>query len=1247
MSLNIKNIKIIENTNENLDITQLPEAERHILFQQLSEDIPSMPSLYFEYWSDMYDHYIKDTIFLIKPTIDELILRKLFELDFNIYPIINNFGINIKETGYNISLNVLQTCFTLDGRKYINPPGNNITILGIKIRDKCISKTIFDLLSGFYNFSKIIQSCQLITFKHNFGSQIYMFNLKNDFLFINRLYDFLINIKKYAYSSDSIYYIIPQLYKKYDTYKPHPLVFENITPIKPIDASHPDNQFVKSLELIENSQFTQNTLLSDLYSFNLFDIYYIAKIKGKDDSDVTHFLDYKHRSKAINQFNLQLHQKQMNELYLVNLFKKAIETHLGSIKYDELRPKLDKIKQVNEVLNLLNDKEKKIINLEVERRQKYLNAVINNKCPHVNLYKKLRRKYSEQTLLELGLFFTKSKPDEIVKCNNCGFDIICPHFIDLVKNYTKTYQILKEKLSKYIDIIKGTSSSGYYCKICGEFLSYTDRYESVSNFPDSSYGKDSSDTLKDLIKTEIYLLIRKIKIPSLLNPNILLNYTINAIYDYIYELEKKFLKSKVMLSEDIKNQLKLNITIYATAYLFIFIQSNKDDKNSISFRGINPKANATEQIKFAIILIKESKNIIISKMHNISIEYIKNKFREAYMQLIDKGEQKIEYSNQTYNSLTSILLDPLYNYFVYINSLDMEKNLTFAQVIGVQPSDITTLTDFYSKVRLPKDGGKWDTSHFYKLPKFSFFKPISSQILLAKQAANGYIIESFNAFYYPIKYNLLNSNLFIDTEFTSEYDKYYIYSNRIITAEFNLLQYYRIYSGKLFYKLEGDLNYNFKYVPITFGALYDENGYKHNLNIAITNDGEYTIKQIAEIGPYFDKTILGYRCSICGVKEADFHTFSEEIIMNSITLNQDIINLFTIFEIKCPINNIHEWADDICKKCKLSIDLRKRVLSSHNLYDGQTIYQPIKLYYDTYQEVAKETRKDDTNYIIDAPLYAKIPQKTIPDPDWFFNFNIILELANIIGNAPYIPKIIMSIGGTENLNYKLIKNGSIVPLEPNEVNSTRIYNIKSYIYIIISKWNLLRNSWNNIMPPEWINKLIESSGIKPHEMSVLNELPSLYNEFEEKLSWFLANKTSDKCINFCLQNLAEKILFVKSMKSPKTQKLRDNFALYIITSILRDEELMSTFDKNKLNPNSFNSTRKEITEDEYNENYDEDLNIETEDNFAEDKEQMGDDFGDTNELFSTENFDIDIEKTDDDDGEFGDNDINVEGYALD
>ena len=1292
----METIKIIEETAPQPGIEELSETEREIIFEQLG-DAGDLSSVQVDTYLSLINDNIKYKNLIFTPTIPELIIRKIFEMSRNvqtipiIFPIIDDWvkkrGSNIALSGYKISFDFIQPCFTLSGKLFMNASNKEIEILGFLIRDECNNPRFNNniLLSGRYTAKDSAKGC----IQRNFISVSGKITEKKIMLLPvlggkNKDANVATIMKVYGYMSSLVKYInSPEVQaSQYQLARNNVILKDPIPSIKLSPLSLVKDQFLITMQSIEEVQFVQNhndSLLGDLYATGLFNLYHLANIYGKDDAEVIAELNRRKHKKEILEMQTRIYKKYMAELYQLNLHRKVIESKLGHERYNELKDKLEKpMTTTADILSLLTDKEKKIVLLEVDRKNKYLEAVINNKCPHVRIYKSLRRAKKNDDALkylsDLKKFIdTSSKvnvngivtstADEIIKCNNCGFNMICPHYLTILANYNRPYQVMKEKLWKYIAFVQ--SASGYYCKICGEIISSVDTYDTTAD-----YNKRASmdDTLKDLIKTEIWILVKKLKLPPLINPNMVIDSVTENIYEFIFDAERKLLKSKTITSDDVGNQLKLIISIYAMAYLLLFVQANTaqvsakkakgtESEESIYFRDLRPRADLNEQLKYAIHTIIETRNIVISKLRDISQEYIKIKFRDAYKQLLSKGGQKIEVSSQVFDVLNYILLDPVYNYYFYINSIDAKlsgdsyKNIEL--IMGMTKKEMSVSEDLYAKVKLPNPKNpKWNKEVFDKLPKFSFSNNIHKSKKEAINALNGHAIASFDIFNYAVKNKIYTNVVTINGEYTDPYAKFIKLGDEVKEKEQNLMEYFIAFSSRNFYQRDDKNNINFKYIPVKYGHIYDERGLEHKFDIYVTKDGDFTKKDIEALlgsGKQFDKKIIDYRCSVCKMLKSDVNKLNETVILENIIKRQAITNLFMIFDIKCPIEGIHIWENEKCKKCGITFEMKQRILND-NLYEGSGYYPPLISYYNKYKHQAKvekeEIGSDATS--TEQPTSVKHSDENFGYDKWSFNFNIVLDLSNKVG----IPNnLLMAVGGIEGLDYKKAKSGADVPLEPDEVTSTRVMNLKSYIYMVITKWNILRDTVSFIILPEWLTKVFNESKIEKHEFKILEELPDIYNKFEQRLSWFRTNSTPGRIVTFLVQTLCEKLLEIYNGDNfphlKKTEVLRKQFVKWILDKIIKDEEMKSKYDKFKVNPSSFNSTRKELTEEDYNENYDEDYGLETENGVQEDKEQIGDDAGTTNEMFSMDGYDVDISDVDDDDDPLGDNDLKVEGYAFD
>src|SRR6185437_2092743 len=202
----------------------------------------------------------------------------------------------------------------------------------------------------------------------------------------------------------------------------------------------------------------------------------------------------------------------------------------------------------------------------------YTKAVLDNKCPHVKLYKQWRRAQNDD--LRMSLYKSLAKflsaanaanatpkgkqlVTKMIACNNCGFDIICPHmYITAQAEANRTPQReIKALLTPYINRRHSEeyeSVQSYYCKICGESIAALD-FEDV----DLDSAAFMNEDLRTFMWSEVGALMKYLRFGSLVAVPRLITYIRDMCYPYIFDVEKQILKSKTNTQDEIKAKKRL------------------------------------------------------------------------------------------------------------------------------------------------------------------------------------------------------------------------------------------------------------------------------------------------------------------------------------------------------------------------------------------------------------------------------------------------------------------------------------------------------------------------------------------------------------------------------------------------------------------------------------------------------------------------------------------------------------------
>lgn len=1013
----------------------------------------------------------------------------------------------------------------------------------------------------------------------------------------------------------------------------------------PVMISGPRAPILDVLETIHHGRFSTvgDAATVDVIMRGFSRIYQKAVLKGRDNADVLAGIDA-HKARAARlEWLAANHLHALDEENKLGTYRLIIEKKLGPERLKEVdaallvKPSLRAL--ASNILTILNPAERKPIELEFAARAKYFDEMVNNKCPHVGKYRQFRRAVEDirarQLYSDLRKYFvgggdkdphtkdshtkgphTKGGAENIatsmIKCNACGFDIMCPH----IRDFTELDQRgasqgeIKAKLTKYID--RGGSAvvrDQYYCRICGETISSLEAFSEPDAARDPASQMD--DELKNFMWSEIAGLTKYLKFGGLIDVPKLITTVRDVCYPFIFEIEKQILKSKTNSVDEIKSKKRLYITIYAFAYFVHLLLSNRraDDIGFRNYKGAG-KSPIVDLIKHALEVIVLSRNIIIREIPGMSPDIIKNTLIEAYKSMVATGSQVITYSGEAEGILNTLLLDPVYDYYYAITITDEalhgrrpshKKFDRVDRVDDIMGSSIARLdkakgalgkggsgiVDIFAAAKVPTFDNKWGVAKFTALKPLPFDarpsggkplgtkpsggKPLDSPggIALGGQFAHaypGYMAKSFEMFtrkmtdrvYLEHQYIDVSNreSKMLDVKFRPIHQEHHDHFLELAAQEATLMQ-YKTFATMQVYRFLPALHTRLWSDPgAQLSRIYDEDGVPHDWSIYIVDksvEGKLTRAE------YTNK-------SVCAAIEAG--TRFDAVITDkkcsrcgvlwSATGGLSDVKIRESLRGRRIMDNFFRFYENRCPKS----GLHEFVVSGGSaltcakcaLVAGTT---PTP-YYHEFKETYERERQEFTARDV-LPIKIVPPMSTAQYDDeyvgWAGDFNVVLDLAN---KLKINHRVLSALGAVERQEYADVMSGAYLPVDTDDRYSTRAFTLSAHIKTLITEYNQLKYFHKLTKPPPDLSAVVEASGYSKHKISELAAiLPDIFNDFNVRYAHMLQHKKPRETIAFCIQTFCTMCLAIWNDPSPVTEKLRRDFTSYIVKKILRGEELMT------------------------------------------------------------------------------------------
>ena len=1139
--------------------------------------------------------------------------------------------------------------------QYINVPHNQLTkIKGINVKTKKQLVTIFlfmyetylnmqdQQLSGRFNKYWINQIKLHNIFNPSLNileNSFSLLKLSGDmFIFNNKenaeiIADILIKYKEsinyFKHKTELLIYCIYTSNTKniIEKYKYVTKLNDELLKLQPIliNMDTYQQEFDKYVEnkLVRLNEFT---LMFSLYVNDLLFQYYYLLIFGNKNFDV--FInELKQNRMYLNKlFDNILKQ---NKEYLTISKKEYLARRTYNLSFNKLNN--DQINSINALYETYIKENKKDVSRDIsDVITNYKNQIANYSSKELldSLHEKI---LTFVNLSQYGNDFDKYT--NVLTDNDNLYSLICPHFL---YKYT-LINVQNNNEENIINVMKSkygmkSEDLNYYCKICGEIISFESNYQEETNIKETNIDiimendDDSEETIESVIMSKVINIIQDyVVFTANINIKLLYDTIMLMINSIVTKIIEHINQSKIDTKKDKDNKINLYLALYIFSAIIILVINDK----SCSFDIKNTKL---------IKLDKEEANIknSLNKLLNATINHVINDLGNIINELGLTNKNMIEYLSLSFSELRNmkynvnefeLIKQSLPYYYFYKNDPLIEFMNKICDKIN------KSIADFLPNISMLDADEEISTTK--KKGKTNIDKHLLDDIILPKKsdyvktANDEYVYSAFEIIYDMMK-NMYNRETTVMGEDSAAIKLY----KQKIDEHMKFIEPYLINKQLLsllpFHIGKHDKKINYNWVN---GDFFDKNGNIHNYNIYIYYDkqdnknkeikfddskkmkdqlkslkSKIDILQLTKDLKFIDK-----KCSICNkIRNEKSESYNLEKVIIDIINKQ---SFFDYFENRCPIEKLHKFIKDKnenrCKLCGITI---KELLTKSN----DEYYQKYK---NLFEDLKIEQQKISFNIIINQSAAKNniiIAKTSIEDKQYeIINENIttVSKLTNITYNS------LINIGlSNSNINYNEIKNNEINLHKTMEINDQkfRIERLRNYVLSLKIFLNYIngnqRGKYYNIIIDNFIDKYGKKYNIK--SITITNILSNYFDE-ETKI-----NKQNIKShICFLMNKIFETLLHIYENIKTLDQEMALTFLKYLINIIINTEitysKPLTGVAKLSLKDSEYNIA--EIDDDDYENNNEQEFRKATKsDNILDDEIEEKDEF-------DIKDIDIDLE----------------------
>jgi len=554
--------------------------------------------------------------------------------------------------------------------------------------------------------------------------------------------------------------------------------------------------------------------------------------------------------------------------------------------------------------------------------------------------------------------------------------------------------------------------------------------------------------------------------------------------------------------------------------------------NSKKIRGLSKRKRGGETkrdevyiYKTGLVLLIVTKEVIINKLKNMSIDMVKSIFAKAY-QWATKYIKPIQVNEEKVEKLKDFSYDQFYNYIYYMKKLnyynakaDMPK-YNSKDILGKQESELIDniknndegLYDNVEQVKKVNYYGDWRDDYYY---------------MSYNNVYEYYKKNIYKQFRVPT--NILVNEFYDEIQEKSKdlEDKMRVYIKKKLAKPI------------LNIKQKNDFAWiynNFDYKKIDLGKHFCVTGEYHKVGSFIYSDGKTELElknsdvkkwleenNKEELDKFKNYKIINERCSNC--KKLIREKLNKNKELEELFEKKDNISAFYQYYInRCPKGNLHEIENNKCSKCGIDLEYTK----SYN----EEYYNK---YINDFKKIEKEKRIVTINSIneIQKMISAKPEEKK--KQEYTYSLKNLAEWGKLLG---YSYNSLVNIGLSEGFNYADIEQSKINPSKEKYSYKTRSTKLKAYILYCIRTFNIISRANKISTIPDDIKEFIskqKKENIDKYSQKSLDDFIS----FDDKYKFSI---NDENYCNFLLEHLAGIMIKLQDIDLIKflTNKILDN-----------------------------------------------------------------------------------------------------------